>query len=262
MTSNSKEMPHLASADRQLLRHVRKLGLDLHHFFDVGASNGVWSHQVSEDFPNATFDLFEPLVDYASEYQEKLEPRLAKHPSFRLHKVALGAECKRIPFYFYPEPANSTSLRPNGQSPEARVIEVDMFTIDYVIQEFRLAVAQVLKIDMQGSELSILQGSRKALPQMELLLLECWLTRAYGPSTPLLTEVAEWLRDVGFYLYDLGSPWRDVDGTLVAQDCVFLNGRSKVSRLTEELSGRELQASHHGQEMLLNRVRKFFSKRD
>src|ERR1041385_3373507 len=173
MPPNSKEMPHLASTDRQLLGRLRTLGLELEHFFDVGASNGVWSHQVCEDFPQATFDLFEPLVDFAAEYREKLEPRLAQHPSFRLHKIALGAECKRAPFFLYSEPANSTTLETNHHAQEIQRIEVDMFTLDYVIQEFRLTIPHVLKMDTQGGELNILQGARKTLPQIEVLLLEC-----------------------------------------------------------------------------------------
>jgi FkbM family methyltransferase len=261
MTSNSKEMPHLASTDRQLLGRLRNLGLELKHFFDVGASNGVWSHQVCEDFPGATFDLFEPLVDFAPEYWQKLGPRLSQHPSFRLHKIALGAECKRIPFYLYPEPANSTTLETNAQ--ESRHIEVDMFTLDYVIEEFRLAIPQALKVDTQGSELNILRGARKTLPQIQVLLLECWLTRAYGPATPLFFEVAQWLRNFGFHLYDLGNAWRDTDGSLVAQDCVFLNQRSKVSRMPSESVAEAPSARQR--ERLSERVRQFFltaSRRD
>src|SRR5579862_4653376 len=97
----SQEMPHLAATDRQRLAQLRALGVQLNHFFDVGASNGVWANQVSEDFPDATFDLFEPLVDLVPAYQEKLEPRLHSHPRFRLHKVALGPERKRAPFYLF-----------------------------------------------------------------------------------------------------------------------------------------------------------------
>jgi len=257
MTSCSKEMPYLASTDRHLLLHLHKLGLNFKHYFDVGASNGVWSNQVSEDFPEATFDLFEPLVEHAPEYWEKLGPRLTQHPNFRLHKVALGAECKRATLYLYPEPASSTVLTTTGQPQAARPIEVDMLTLDYAIKEFRLAVPQVLKIDTQGSELMILQGARDTLPKIELLLLECWLTRAYGPNTPLFLEVAQWLRDFGFHLYDLGNPWRDADGTLVAQDCVFLNGRSKASRLSQEVIHLSA-ASQPDQKMLRNRMRNFF----
>lgn len=235
MAQQSQEMPYLAATDRQRLAQLCRLGLEPNHFFDVGASNGVWSNQVSEDFPDATFELFEPLVDLAPAYQEKLTVRLARHPKFRLHKVALGPECTRSPFYLYPEPADSTALPLSGAPQEVKRIEVDMLTLDYVVQEFRLPVPQVIKIDTQGCELGVLQGGKRTLPKVQALFLECWLTRAYGPTTPLLLEVEEWLRGFGFHLWDLGNAWRDKDGTLVAQDCIFLNARCKASRLQAEL---------------------------
>jgi len=207
----------------------------MNHFFDVGASNGVWSNQVSQDFPEATFELFEPLADLAPAYREKLSERLGRHSKFRLHKVAFGPECKRAPFYLYPEPANSTGLGLRRAPAEVTQIEVDMLTLDYVVQEFRLAIPEVVKIDTQGCELGILQGGKRILPQVQLLLVECWLTRAYGSRTPLVGEVTKWLRGLGFYLWDLGNSWRDPEGTLVAQDCLFLNGRCKASRLQTEV---------------------------
>lgn len=231
------KMPRLTDTDRERFRHLSKLGLNLLHFFDVGASIGRWSSRVSQDFPHARFDLFEPLIDHSTTYRQKMETTLGRHPGFHLHKVALGAECKRTWMYLYPDNlVGSTALPLETTPPDARRVEIDMLTIDYVMQEFRLSVPQVIKMDTQGCELSILQGATQTLRQVDVLLLECWLIRAYGKSTPLLLEVAEWLRQFDFHLWDLGNPWRDPQGVLVAQDCLFLNARSKVSRLAGELA--------------------------
>ncbi|HTL57327.1 MAG TPA: FkbM family methyltransferase [Candidatus Limnocylindrales bacterium] len=227
----------LTDTDRQHLRHLVKLGLNAQAFFDVGASTGRWSERVSEDFPEASFDLFEPLVDHAPDYRLKMEAVLAQHPGFRLHKFALGPEAKRTSMCLYPNNlVGSTALELEALPPSAQWETVDMLTVDYVIQEFRLPVPQVIKMDTQGCELGILQGARATLPKVEVLLLECWLARAYGKHTPLLFEVADWLRGYDFYLWDLGNGWRDTDGTLVAQDCFFLNARSPISRLKHEPS--------------------------
>lgn len=229
-------MPRLTDTDRERFRHLRKLGLDLAHFFDVGASIGRWSSRVSHDFPRASFNLFEPLIDHSPSYQLKMRTTLARHPNFRLHKVALGAECKKTSMFMYPDNLVGSTALPLQSTPvDARRVEVDMLTIDYVIQEFQLPVPQVIKMDTQGCELSVLQGATRTLPQVDVLLLECWLTRAYGETTPLLLEIAEWLREFHFHLWDLGNPWRDPQGVLVAQDCLFLNARSKVSRLQAEI---------------------------
>src|SRR5215469_9163917 len=178
-------MPRLTDTDRERFRHLRKLGLELSHFFDVGASNGRWSSRMSQDFPHCTYDLFEPLIDHSEDYRTKMQTTLSRHPSFRLHKVGLGAECKKTSMYLYPDNLVGSTALPLGYKPsDARLVEIDMLTIDYAVEEFQLGVPQVIKMDTQGCELSILQGAAKTLPHVDVLLLECWLTRAYGPSTP------------------------------------------------------------------------------
>ena len=231
----------LTDTDRERLRLLRRLGLPLRHFFDVGASNGRWSSRVSRDFPDAAFDLFEPLVDHAPAYKREMSTTLVRHPRFRLHKVALGPECKRTTMFIYPENVVGSTALPLDATPAgARPVEVDMITIDRAAEMFQLPPPDVIKMDTQGCELSILKGARETLPHVQVLLLECWLARAYGPLTPLLPEVSEWLRDFNFHLWDLGNGWRDSDGTLVAQDCFFLNARCGLSRLKSEPMRRSL----------------------
>ena len=255
-------MPRLTDTDRERFRQLKKLGVNLRHFFDIGASIGRWSSRVSQDFPESSFDLFEPLIDHAPSYRLKMETTLARHPQFRLHKIALGGECAKTRMYLYPENlVGSTALPLGATPPDARCVEVDMMTIDYVIEEFRLPIPQVIKMDTQGCELNILKGATRTLRDVEVLLLECWLTRAYGKPTPLLLEVAEWLRAYDFHLWDLGNAWRDPAGVLVAQDCLFLNARSKVSRLQAELPRESDAAPPPIQELLIKRVKNILSGR-
>lgn len=229
-------MPNSAKydLDRARLAQLRKLGVDVRSFFDIGGSDGQWSSHISLDFPDATFELFEPLADYSEDYKTTLKTTLC-NPRLRMHKIALGAECKRTEMSVYPNhPRGSSALESAAVTNEAKLVEVEMLTLDHAMRQLRLPVPQVIKMDTQGCELNILKGARKTLPGVSALVLECWLVRCYGPNTPLLLEVANFLRQFDFHLWDLGGQWRDDKGVLGAQDCVFLNARAPGSRLGSE----------------------------
>lgn len=227
--------PLLTRRDRRGFCQLQKLGVKIDCFFDIGASNGCWSHRVSEDFAEARFELFEPLVDEIPAYRQAMDYHLTTHSRFHLHRVALGSECKTATMHLTPNAHGSTALDMKGSAPvDWRPVSVEMLTLDAVIERFGLPVPQVIKIDTQGCELDILRGAEQTLPKVELLLLECWLARSYGPATPLWLQLADWLQERDFHLWDIGHGWRAADGTLVSQDCFFLNRRSTASRLRDE----------------------------
>lgn len=225
--------------DRLSLLRLRKLGIELKHIFDAGASDGAWSEHMLADFRDSSFELFEPLVDHVPELRPQIETRLAG-ARFKLHAVALGAQSKAASMYMYPENLRgSTALELTAKPAAARVVQVQMLTADDAISRLALPVPDLIKMDTQGCELNILQGARQTLPKVKALLLECWLVRGYGPATPLLLEIAEFLRQYDFHFWDFTGQWRAADDSLGAQDCVFLNARCPESPLkTEPMNSR------------------------
>jgi hypothetical protein len=57
----------------------------------------------------------------------------------------------------------------------------------------------------------------------KVLFLETWLTRGYGPDTPLLTEMIDFLTPAGFTLVDLGEQFRDERHRVYSVDAVFFS---------------------------------------
>jgi FkbM family methyltransferase len=220
--------------DQVRLKHLQSLGLKLRHFFDVGASNACWTTIMSPCFPEATFDMFEPLADMAPSYQQGMEWHLAHHPRSRLHKVAIGEKRGRVKMHVDAnDPVNSTAVNMKTPAPKFSPRDVEMTTLDDAMRDYNLATPQVIKVDIQGGELKVLKGAKRLLPNVDVLLLECWLWRGYSEDTPLLLEVANWLREFDFHLWDFGDCYRS-EGVLVHQDCFFLNARCEISRLGNE----------------------------
>jgi FkbM family methyltransferase len=217
------------------LTRLKKVGFEPRVIYDVGANSGFWSEANATVFPDAEYHLFEPLHDHVDSCRRNMESVLARHPRFTLHKIALGVRTGSCSMYTHAEPGGNTSL-PMAAHPDFREEPgIPMFTVADARRHFGLPAPQLLKIDIQGGELDVLKGYAEGLRSVPVLLLECWLTRGYGPHTPLLTEVAMWLQPFGFYLYDTGYTYRDTDGTLMALDTIFMNVRCPFSRNRDDL---------------------------
>jgi FkbM family methyltransferase len=220
--------------DQLRLEHLRSLGLPMRHFFDVGASNGSWSTIMTRLFPDATFDMFEPLVDLAPSYRIEMRSNLELFPRLRLHKFALGQQRQRLKMYLDTNnPASSTALNWRTAPAEIARADVDMITLDEAVRELDLPAPDVIKMDTQGGELDVLKGATRTLPRVKVLLLECWLWRAYAQDTPLLLEIANWLRQFDFHLWDFGDDNCHA-GVPNTRDCIFLNADCEISPLKSE----------------------------
>jgi FkbM family methyltransferase len=186
-----------------------------------------------EVFPDARYELFEPCSDVCDAYGKEMAPKLAEHPNFRLHKVALGPAPKKALIHITHDYFSSTTLGLERDTEGFRSLEVDMVTIDDLVEAGRAAAPQVIKIDTQGFELAILEGAERTLPQVEVLLLECWLLRGYGGRAPLWLETADWLDRRGFCLWDFADNYRDPSGMLHTQDCLFINKKCSFSMVKD-----------------------------
>ena len=181
--------PQVLQLDRQVFKRLQNLGYSPRVIFDVGASNSGWSYYIKQVLQEAEFYLFEPLIDYSNDYQELISEILRVYPSFHLYKYALGETCGEVTMNVSTDVVSSSLLQTGDESQPTTPISVQMLTIDEAIVRLGLPHPQVIKIDTQGSELSILKGAVKTLPKVDVLFLECWLYRGYGKKTPHIEKV-------------------------------------------------------------------------
>ena len=225
------QTPEFAELDREIFSRLKRLGYEPESIYDVGASNGYWSVHIANVFPNASFQLFEPLIDRVFAYDSTMSQNLQQHPTFRLHKLALGQRTGEIVINVTTEPTASSILDFDRSVLNATPIAVPVMTLDDCIREYRLPPPGIVKVDVQGAELDVLIGACSTLPFVDVLLLECWLWRGYGDGTPLLTEIISWVAEYGFCLWDVADAYRDADGVLTSLDCAFVNSNTMARYL-------------------------------
>ncbi len=81
-------------------------------------------------------------------------------------------------------------------------IQVESTTIDAIVLTHKITSIDLLKIDVQGAELSVLQGASRSLAITSVIELELSLFDFYESSTTF-REIEEILHPAGFCLYSL-----------------------------------------------------------
>lgn len=214
--------------DLDLLMHLRWLGFSPKIVYDVGASNTIWSSVAGYVFPEAHFELFEPLYTISEAYKNaRLRHPAIKHftdkVSHHIHAVALGSRNGTCNFSRFTSDAGSTSLDMTASVPDAQVVQVPMRRLDDLAAEKALKPPTLIKMDSQGSEMDILLGATNTLKNCKVLFLEGWLAKGYGPATPLLLDIANFLAEFGLQLFAFGDEYRGPDGTAKTKDVVFVH---------------------------------------
>lgn len=214
-----------AAHEYELLGRLVDAGWTSPCVYDVGSSNTSWSSMMRRRLPGAAFHLFDPLArDYGGTFANfDMSLRWAVPPAIAVdlkpiaeyisHAVALGdrnGECEMLTDQYG---FGSTTLPTAPGKPEwwKKRVAVPMRRLDDLVEETGIPAPTLMKIDTQGSELAILRGAERTVESCELLLLETWLYRDYGPQTPVLGELIEWLTPRGFVLFDLGHRFWDRD---------------------------------------------------
>jgi FkbM family methyltransferase len=177
---------------------------------------------VMQVFPLAECHLFEPLCEVNAWYKEGLD-ELKSRPGVQVtvHPIALDTTVSTAKFGVSPDPMGSSLLATTASEWFPTIVEVETAPLDKFVEEHRLPMPQLIKIDTQGSELRILESGEHTLEQAEVLIIEAWLERGYGPATPLLHELVDWLARRNFLVIDFASEYRNEKGRLIAKDLVF-----------------------------------------
>jgi len=220
-----------AEIDRQRFSLYKAMGFHPSCIYDIGASNGCWTSNMMEVFPEACYHLFEPMANLHPRYSQGLSTLCRSCDRVKVHATAVGETLGETTFGVDKDLVGSSTLVCCSSEVFPEIITVAQTTLDEIVEREGLPLPQLIKIDIQGSELAALKGAIETLKTVDILLLETWFVRGYGPKTPLFMEIANWLARRDFYLLDVGDCYRDSNGILTAPDFYFVRQPCSINAL-------------------------------
>jgi FkbM family methyltransferase len=200
---------------RSVMAHLRALGFDPGLVFDVGAFRGEVAAVLHEIFDRPVV-MVEPLAEMGWALE-----RLARDPDISWERVAAGSVMGTSTIYVDERTLDGTSMA-ERKGPGR---QIDVVTLDSLVA--RHGMPGLVKLDVQGHELSVLQGSTRLLGVTEVFVIEALFVPHHG-----LTEFAELVSVMaahGYVVFDFaGFARRPMDGALGQADVVFVREDSAL----------------------------------
>ena len=195
--------------------HYKNLNIDFKNVLDIGAYEGQWSRLFTSIYPDANVLMIE-----ANTEKEKTLKEIGNY------KIALLGEKdnKEVDYY---KCLNGVPTG-NGIYPE---------NTEYQFQpEKRKAITlttllgsekgfDLIKMDVQGSELNIIKGALPIIKNTKYLLLELQ-TYPYNKGAPQIEEVVSYLHGLNFGFVDLFDLMYS-NNHLIQVDGLFINKNIK-----------------------------------
>jgi len=200
---------------------------ELKTIFDVGAHEGNISRQIGKQFPEAMIYAFEP---FPNSYK-KLESLVKSTENIKAYPLALSSSTGKTQL-FVNKSSETNSLFPSRKlnstidslTHNLSDIEIQSSTLDSFCEEMGINAIDLMKIDTQGSELMILEGSRSLLQKQAVTAIYCEVEfiEIYEKQ-PLFDEIFQYLKGYGYLLHNLYNLNHLETGQLAWADALFIS---------------------------------------
>jgi FkbM family methyltransferase len=191
---------------------------------EVGAHGGWFFHCWQDWCPAARVHAFEP---YPESFRAMRE--LYGHDArVTLNEVGVGDFCGTLRLKVMADSKVSNSFLAHRadtweeiryRTGEISQVQVPVTTLDAYCAEHAIADIYLLKIDVQGFEMKVLEGARAILGRVDHILVESAIRPLYQDAA-MFTQVAAHLQATGFHLMALRT-WHRGNHVLMETDMLF-----------------------------------------
>jgi len=190
---------------------------------DVGANRGQFALIARKVFPLAKIHSFEPLEEPGQIFQKIF----GNDPNVIFYPYAIGREKTTSTIHVTKDDDSSSMLPitktqstmfPGATEKETR--QVTVLPLSQALGDTSIPPASLLKIDVQGFELDVLQGSEDILNKFSHLYIECSFIELYEGQA-LAHQIVSWLEQRNFMLRGVHNMYYQKNGIAVQGDFLF-----------------------------------------
>jgi FkbM family methyltransferase len=195
-------------------------GSKINTIFDVGANEGQFAFMARYCWPNAQIDCFEPDPDA----YKSLKTNHEKDNLIQVFNCALGVASGELTLNLGETSAQNSFLVEYGKSTKGKIV-VPVKTLDDLYSEVDL-FNTLLKIDVQGYEIQVLEGASKILNKLDFILLEVSLGDLFEGGVQI-DEIWSFMKNQGFCYTRILDQYKDpVSHQVMQMDVLFQRNSS------------------------------------
>ena len=171
------------------LQQLKRAGVEPKVIYDIGANLLFWTNEAKRLWPNAQYILFDALKSVEFLFTD-----------YYYHIGVLSdVDGKQVKFYQDDiNTGGSSYYREVGNYfPPDRFVTLTTNTLDTVVEQYGFPPPDLVKIDVQGSEIDILKGAVKTLRNAKDLIVELQ-HECYNEGAPLAAESVPFIESMGW----------------------------------------------------------------
>tara|TARA_Y200000002_G_scaffold281985_1_gene236047 strand:- start:431 stop:1189 length:759 start_codon:yes stop_codon:yes gene_type:complete len=193
---------------------------------DVGCGYGEWTKKMMKYYKNSNYLLF----DADETNKEKLDKLIKINNNISYQITLLSDDDKDYQFY---KMGYGSSIYEEQTTHKREIKNIkSKKLINLLPKELENSDNNMIKLDVQGSELRILNGLEKLLNKFEVIILETSIHQ-YNKDAPLFNEILDFMSKKEYKLYDLFDFKRlgNYESFLLQFDCVFVRKDSNLLKV-------------------------------
>ena len=209
-----------------ILNLLKRKSFNPKYIIDIGCGHGQWTKKLFKFFPSSQYLLF----DADKNNSKKLNDLKKNHKNLNFKICLLSDDNRSYKFY---NMGYGSSIFEEQTSHKRKIEEIVSTTLHQELPiNLKTQSNNLIKLDVQGAELKVLDGLKELINFFEVIILEVSLHN-YNKDSPLFNDVMTYMNNKGFRLYDLFDLKRlgDNESFLIQSDCIFVRNNSNFLKV-------------------------------